>query len=398
VGLAKGGMESLGEGGSGIVGPMTGAGMRVDWLGGGDVAFAALLDAIGAARRTICFEIYILAEGLPGEPVRDALAAAAERGVEVRLLVDGLGSMLLPERFLEPLKAAGAHCRIFNPVSQGRLPVRDHRKLLAVDGKVAIVGGFNVAPEYLGDGVARGWCDVGVRLEGCVAEALARSFDTMWERSAGRPPRFARLRGRPPSRPETGDPAFSVLASDPGRGRGAFLAALRRDLEKARDVQIVAAYFLPGLRLRRDLMRVVRRGGRVRILVPGRTDVPMSRQAARFLYAGLLRAGVEILEYQPQILHAKLYIVDSAVHVGSSNLDTRSLHLNHEIMVRAERPDVSAMARDWMESACGHAKRIEPRTWGGSRGWIERLREFWSYILLARVDPYLSRWLSRKPR
>jgi len=377
---------------------MTGAGTRVEWLGDGDRAFASLFEAIAHARTSVCLETYILAAGTPGETVRDALAAAADRGVEVRLLFDGLGSLSLPEHFLDPLKNSGCQCRIFHPISQGHLLVRNHRKLLVVDDRVALVGGFNVAPEYLGDGIERGWCDLGMRMEGIVAVALRKSFDAIWKRAGDHPAHFARLRRRASARIETGDPDFSFCDSGPGRGRGAFLTALRQDLAQARDVQVVSAYFLPNLRLRRDLMRVVRRGGRVRILVPGRTDVPMSRRAGRFLYGRLLRAGVQILEYAPQVLHAKLYVVDGVSYVGSSNLDTRSLHLNHEIMVRVDRPDVTALARGWMDSACGRAIPIDARSWSHCRSRIERLREAWAHLLLARVDPYVTRWLASYPR
>jgi cardiolipin synthase A/B len=150
--------------------------------------------------------------------------------------------------------------------------------------------------------------------------------------------------------------------------------------------------------LRRLMARRARAGARVRLLVPGRTDVPMSRRAARFLYGGLLRAGVEILEYRPQVLHAKLYRLDDIVYVGSSNLDTRSLHLNHEIMVRIQRPEVAEQARAWMSEACGRADRVEARTWNRSRGRWERLREAWAHFVLARLDPYLTRRLAPDPR
>jgi len=110
--------------------------------------------------------------------------------------------------------------------------------------------------------------------------------------------------------------------------------ALRRDLAHARTVQIIAAYFLPPRRLRRLLMHVARKGGRVQLVLPGKSDVPLIRLAAHSLYQRLLRAGVEIYEYQPQILHTKLVIVDAIVYAGSSNLDTRSLNINYELLAR----------------------------------------------------------------
>jgi cardiolipin synthase A/B len=377
---------------------MTGMETGVEWLGDGDQAFRALFDTIASARRSLRLETYILSESAPGDAVREALGAAARRGVDVRLMVDGIGSIELPDRALEETVAAGVVCRVFNPVSKGRLLVRNHRKLVVADDRVALVGGFNVAPEYLGDGVTRGWCDVGIRLEGPAVPALASGFDHLWSLAETCPARFVRLRRRDRTSPQTGDPSMSVLESGPGRGRALFLGALHKDLETAWDIEFAVAYFLPGLRLRRLMARRARAGARVRLLVPGRTDVPMSRRAARFLYGGLLRAGVEILEYRPQVLHAKLYRLDDIVYVGSSNLDTRSLHLNHEIMVRIQRPEVAEQARAWMSEACGRADRVEARTWNRSRGRWERLREAWAHFVLARLDPYLTRRLAPDPR
>lgn len=369
------------------------------WLKTGDTALAELCRTIGAAKKTIRLEMYIYSEGTPGQPVLMALTAAAARGVSVKVLIDGLGSAELPDRFFDPLKAAGGDVRVFSPISLRRLrPVRNHRKLLVTDESTAILGGFNIAHEYLGDGVNSGWRDIGILLTGSIAAELAKSFDAMWERASSEPLRFARLRLRTHDLHHCEDSRFQVLPSGPGRGHNAFNVAFRRDLETARDVRIVVAYFLPGLRLRRLFRKVVRRGGHVRIVVPGRSDVAISRQAGRFLYGGLLRAGVEIHEYAPQVLHAKLYLVDNVVYVGSSNLDPRSLHINYELMVRISDPDTVVEARDWFQEVESHSTVIDSKTWKRSRTWLEKVRERWSHFLLARLDPYVTRWLAEDPR
>jgi len=371
------------------------------WLRTGDEAFSALLTAIGGARESVCLETYIFAAGQPGESVRAALVDAARRGVSVRVLVDGLGSSSLDEGFFDPLRAAGGELRVFNPLTLRRLPVRSHRKLLVVDRESAFTGGFNVAPEYLGDGIRSGWRDIGIRLTGPVVGTLADTFEPLWERAGLRPPRFVRLRRREspagPEEPAASD-GFRVLPSGPGRGRNAFLAEFLECLETASDVRIAVAYFLPGLALRAALRRVAARGGRVRLLVPGRSDVAISQRAGRFLYGRLLRSGVEIREYAPQVLHAKLYRVDDSVFVGSSNLDTRSLHINHELMVRIRHPQAAAETAEWFDAAEALATPVEPATWARSRSWWERIRERWSFLVLSRIDPYVTRWLAEDPR
>ena len=369
------------------------------WLKTGDEAFSALIAAIEGARNSVSLETYIFADGNPGEAVRDALIRASRRGVSVRVMIDGLGSSSLDEGFFDPVRAPGGEVRIFNPLTLRRLPVRNHRKLLVVDQTLAITGGFNVAPEYLGDGIRAGWRDIGIRLTGPVVETLADTFEAMWERAEQRQPRFVRLRRR---RPEDSLSARSdgirVLPSGPGRGRNAFLAEFLECLEEARDVRIAVAYFLPGLALRAALRRVAARGGRVRILVPGKSDVSISLRAGRFLYGRMLRSGVEIREYAPQVLHAKLYRVDDSVFVGSSNLDTRSLHINHELMVRIQHPEAAAETAAWFDGAESMAQPSDAATWKRSRSWWEKLRERWSFLVLSRIDPYVTRWLAEDPR
>ena len=139
------------------------------------------------------------------------------------------------------------------------------------------------------------------------------------------------------------------------------------------DVRIVSAYFLPTRRVRRDLMRVVRRGGRVQLLLAGKSDVPVSQLAARSLYYRLLKAGVEIYEYQPQILHAKLVLADGIIYVGSSNLDIRSLNLNYELMLRFEDKTTTSEAQEIFERALKHSGRIEFHQW-----W--KTQSFWQSV------------------
>src|SRR5712671_4003302 len=134
---------------------------RSNWLCCGQEIFPALLDALEAARHSVYLEIYIYSPGPLADKFRDALIRARQRGAEVKIMVDALGSMSLPGAYFDPLKAAGAEVRRFNPLRLNRLGIRDHRKLLVCDRQVAFIGGFNIATEYEGDGVNCGWCDFG---------------------------------------------------------------------------------------------------------------------------------------------------------------------------------------------------------------------------------------------
>jgi cardiolipin synthase len=363
----------------------------------GDVAFARMADAIAAAQHTVRLEMYIFKASAAGERFRDLLILAARRGVRVHALIDSFGSITLLDSFWTPLRQAGGEMRWFNPLTLRRFNIRNHRKLLACDDRVAIVGGFNVAPEYEGDGVTRGWADLGLQINGPLVTELAASFDDMFERADFQHKRFIRLRKRPHAR-STPAQTEELLLSGPGRGGSPIKHSLRRDLFEAHTVQIIVAYFLPPRRLRRALMLVARRGGRVQLILPGKTDVPLSQLAARSLYQGLLRNGIEIYEYQPQILHAKVFLVDDIVYAGSSNLDTRSLNINYELLVRLHQPQLAAEARAVFAEYLAHSQQVHRMLWRKSRTFWNKFKERWAYLLFTRLDPYVARWQLRGMR
>jgi cardiolipin synthase len=364
---------------------------QASWLPTVDEGYRHMLAAIEHARADVRLETYIFKADGPGERFRAALRAAAERGVQVRVLLDSLGSNELPSDYWDELRTAGGEARFFNPLTLHRIVFRDHRKLLVVDESHAVVGGFNIAPEYEGDGVERGWRDLGLALEGAAARCLAASFDVMWDHCEFRHPRGFRLRLSRLRRLLRERGSAEVIATGPGLGRNLFRISLMRSLRTAKEVCIAAAYFVPGFRLRRALMRVARRGGRVQLLLAGKSDVALAQAAGRTFYRALLRAGVEIAEYKPQILHAKLAIVDDTVFVGSSNLDARSLGINYEIMVRLADPALAAEGRALFAADWARARRITREEWRRTRRWIDRWTGTLAWFLLTKVDPWLAR-------
>lgn len=350
-----------------------------------------MLAAIDAATESVRLETYIFAVSPLGERFRDALMRAQIRGARVQVLVDGLGSYSLPAAFWDRLRNTGAEVRVFNPLSLNRLAIRNHRKLLVCDERVAFVGGFNIAPEYDGDGVTNGWCDVGLRMEGPFSQELARCFDEMFALADFRHRPFIRFQ-KPRSKGTVHARHEQLLLSGPGRGRNPILRAWRRDLAHARSVQIIAAYFLPTWRLRRQLAAAARHGGFVQLILAGKSDVKLSQLAGRSLYRRFLQAGVQINEYQPQVLHAKLIIIDDAVYVGSANFDLRSLHFNYELMVRFHNAEFAEQARRVFAARLVHCRPITLPAWQKSRTLWERFKQRWAYFLLVRIDPYITTW------
>lgn len=369
-----------------------------DWISTGREFFTRLLRSINEANDSVRLEIYILAPDAIGRAVAAALTLAALRGVGVRVLVDGLGSSTLPPGFWDDLIRAGGMVRWFNASEFRRLPIRDHRKLLVVDDRVASLGGFNIAEEYSGDGVEQGWADVGLSLTGAAVSALARDFDRMWSLTAAGT-RWRSLLGRRGTQDAVSiAPEVQLLPMGPGPFAGAFQRTLKEDWRSAREILLVVAYFLPGRAIRRWLRGAAARGARVRIVVPGRSDVAIARRAARHMYTRFLRSRIEILEYQPQILHAKLYLTERSVFVGSSNLDTRSLHINHELMLRITQSDV--VRRGWRlaDDIVARSRPVDLESWSRSRTLGDRLKDQFSWWVLSRLDPLATRWIARDPR
>ena len=373
------------------------------WHGTGQSLLEAKLAAMAAAQSSVVMETFIFRDSDIGQQFREALTAAARRGVRVRLLVDRFGSYQLPRDYFGGLVAAGGAMRWFNELRLSSFSFRDHRKLLIVDGRVAFVGGCNIAPEYSGDGITTGWRDGGVSVQGGVAGLLDAEFDRQWKRAVAQRWKFPtggfsqRVRGQCGTE-------VQALFIKPGLGRNPLRQALRQDLATAKDVCITSAYFLPSHRLRQQLAQAVARGARVRVLLAGKSDVPLMQMASRSLYRRLVNQGIEIREYQPQVLHAKSVVVDDIVFVGSSNLDPRSLRINFEIMLRIQDPALAATARGQFEADL--AQRAIPITREGlkhGRSWWQRLTQRFAYWLFARLDSELAAlklqvWHLRKDR
>ena len=375
---------------------------QAQWLPDGDSAYAAMSALIDGARESVCLESYLVRCAAPttgtgasasADPAAHLLAAllrACARGVRVRVLFDAFGSEGLPADFFAPLRSAGGEARVFSAARRLRLSCRDHRKLLVCDERVAIVGGINIAPEYAGDGITRGWRDLALQIEGPVVAALAASFAAMYALAPVSTAAISAFR-RLVRATSAGGGAVRLLTSGPGWPHGRLSHALRADLQRARDVHCMAAYFLPPAGIRRALRRVRQRGGAVTLLLGALSDVPVARYAAEHLYARILAGGARLFEYQPQVLHAKLLVMDDTVYVGSCNLDRRSLNINYELLLRLNWPALAEQARELFAGSLAHSRAVPATQWCARRHWWERWRSRFAYWLLTRVDPLLAR-------
>ena len=360
------------------------------WLRHGREAVDAMLEAIAQAQRSVRLETFIFHSGEVGDAFRDALIAAQKRGARVRVMCDALGSIKLLASYWDELVAAGGEFRWFNPLDLKRLIHRDHRKILVVDEEVAFIGGFNIGTEYCGDGVTCGWRDMGLRIKGPLARELADTFNDLFARADCRHRRFQRIRHTRSDAVVSG-PDWILLLTGPGRGHRALKQSLAHDFSRAKSIHIMSAYFLPNLRILRELKYAAKRGAQVKLILAGKTDVWLMRIATRGLYSSLLRAGVEIYEYAPQILHAKMVVVDGIVYAGSANLDARSLSINYEVLARISNHDLAEEARQIFTGDLKHCHRIDHKEFKKARKVWEKMIERWAFFILTRVDPYMAR-------
>ena len=336
---------------------------RLRLLRDGVEAFPAMLTAIEGAREEICLEMYWVGADTVGERFRNALVARANAGVRVRVIYDSLGSWGLPSYWWTPLLEAGGEVVEFGQVAPwrrhfrlGRVRFRDHRKMLVVDGEVAFTGGINLAWQWLSreDG-GQGWRDDAVEIRGPTAGQLRTLFYDTWWRCGGSMS-FEGVRARPNPASRVFVLANMVYGRPDRTIRRAYLLALRR---ARRTVDIASAYFLPGPVFLHALRMARRRGVRVRVLVPERSDVVLADLALYDIVRTLLRDGIEVYAYQGGILHAKTAIVDRRfVTIGSHNLDTLSWRFNLESNIVVDEPAFARLVTASFEGDLRRARRI----------------------------------------
>ncbi|HET9983072.1 MAG TPA: phospholipase D-like domain-containing protein [Longimicrobiales bacterium] len=338
------------------------------------VAYPAMLKLIAEARHSIGFENYIIRDDDVGREFARALAERARAGVKVRVLYDWFGSFKTAASHWKHLVEAGCEVRSFGaPVfpKPFRIFTRDHRKLLVVDGRSAIVGGFCVGGEWLDDGGLGCWRDTGVRVEGPVAQAIEAAFARMWRRAGGDMP----CPEGPVPEP-VGDVAIRVVDGPPAHARAYRLYQLLSALAE-RTLYVTGAYPLAPAPLRRALASAARAGVDVRLLVPSRSDLRLLNQAARAHYATLLKAGVRIYLWNGPMLHAKTLVVDGMIAlIGSSNLNPWSLMGCYELDLQLEDGGVAAALEKQFLRDVQRARELTLADWRhrpAAERWKERL-------------------------
>lgn len=373
--------------------PLEVAGNRLTVLSDGPERLAGLIALIDGARESLRILYYIWLNDETGRQVRDALVAAAERGVKVSMLLDGFGASAATPAFFKPLSDAGARFCRFVPRWGRRYLLRNHQKLALADGERAIVGGFNIGDEYFGTLESGAWRDLGIEVEGPSVASLVDYFDALYAWAESDDASVRDLR-RMLSQHSVRYESLHWLFGGPSRRLSPWARSVKRDMLRARAVEMVMAYFVPSLSMLRRIYSVVRRGGRVRLVTSGKSDLRTTMWAARFSYWRVLKRGVEVYEYQRTKLHSKLIIIDDAVHIGSANFDLRSLYLNLEMMLRVEDAEFAARMRAFVEHEIADSHRISVEEHRANMTLLNRLRWAFGFFVMATADYNLARRLN----
>ena len=346
----------------------------------------AMLEAIATARHYILLEMYLVESGATTAAVIDALVNAAERGVRIYIILDGFGARHLHRADRARLKNKAIELAFYHPVrlwAPRYLLVRDHRKLLLVDGRIGFTGSMGFS-----DGIAAGrqtlspWHDTVVQFEGSVVGDWQQLFAALWHN-------ITSIELNPGYRHVKANHSCSVrlVSSQPARLNPIYGHLRQRSRLASQRLWIATAYFLPSWRLRRAMRAAASRGVDVRLLLPGKiTDNMAVRHASQRFYANLLNAGVRIYEYQPTFQHAKVSLVDDWVSIGSSNFDRWSMARNLEANLEVNDPNFADNVTDMFERDFSASNEMSLENWM-KRSYLQRGRE--------RIWGTLEKWLDK---
>ena len=359
-------------------------GNRVEILLNGQQIFPAKLAAIRSAKTSINYAQYVVEEGDSAAAVIDALAERCRAGVQVNILLDAVGSLEMPYEYRRTLDDAGCHVATYRPLSPfgiDRFNYRNHRRVLVVDGRLGITGGSGTSGKWSGNGRTKDhWRDTDVLVEGPVVEQLQGAFAENWLEATG-----VAIGGKvyfPRPLEAKGSIQAQAVRSSPASGSAAMYTMLLLAMSSARSsIHITNPYFVPEEKMLDTIAEAAGRGVRVVILMPGVIDHNIVRQASRGELGKLLKAGVQIYEYQPALLHAKTMVVDGQwATVGSTNLDHRSFALNDELNLVVYDAGVARKLEQAFQEDLTYSRRLTYEAWKG-RGLLSRMLELLSLPL-----------------
>ncbi len=367
-------------------------GHRLDLAANGADRLAALLGIIESAQTSLQLFFYIFGDDAIAQRVSTALLEACQRGVAVSLLIDSYGSADRSDAQFAPIVAAGGEFARFNPEWGRRYLLRNHQKIVVADRSRALIGGSNVAASYFEDKPdGSSWHDLLLTIEGPAAARLAEYHDRLRDWMLVGRSRIRDLTRLLAGASENAG-ALRWLFNGPFRRMSPLTRSIKHDIDAARQLDMIQAYFAPNWGMMRRLGRVVaERGGKFRLITAARSDNRTTIAAARHCYRRLLARGGEIHEFVPQSLHIKLIVADDAVYIGSANFDMRSLFINTEIMLRIEDAAFADQLRTLVVAHLAHSEPITEDLHRSRATPFARLRWLFAYFLVSTLDFTVTR-------
>jgi cardiolipin synthase len=364
----------------------------VQLLWKGRESFQILFDAVSRAERFVCLQFYIIKDDDTGTTMSEVLRQKSREGTKVYILYDHFGSLGTPRNFWREMRRAGIEIRASHPfkwTAPFHYVHRDHRKLIVIDSKKAFTGGLNIANEYSGFHLrrrSRGWRDTGILVEGPIVNELFDTFKKSWAIWGGGKIIYHEANEKKSGKiPKNSVPALPIFVYS-GKGRKRMKSLLRYSIDHARtSILLTTAYFIPSRRLIERLEGAVRRGVKVRLLVPGESDIPAASYAGRSFFKRLLKAGIEIHTYLGEMLHAKTYLFDQCWSiVGSTNLDYQSLVYNDEGNIGILDASFGLKMAEIFEEDLKNSIKIEEETWR-KRPFLEKIKEHFFALFRKRL-------------
>jgi cardiolipin synthase len=361
----------------------------------GDEFFQETLLLIRSAKESLVFHTYILEADNTGTTVLEALCEAAKRGVKTEVMLDSIGSAALPAAWVARLQASGVAFRFFGKVFSSELinPGRRlHHKIMVADSKRMITGGINIAEKYHGKEGEPAWLDYAVVHEGQAAQVAAHWCHRLFGRKFQRITLFPALRHS----------EVRLLRNDAFRNKLQILRAYRKAIKSSvEEVIIVSPYFMPGIRMLRVMLRAARRGVKVKLLLAGKSDIPVFYTASAYLYPVMLNAGIEIYEWQASVMHAKVAVVDRKWStIGSFNMNNLSALMSIEANLAITHDAFCRELHTELYSLLQNSKKIQAQQWMQRLSMRMKIQNFMSYYLLKTTERILRLFpiFGRKPR
>ena len=368
------------------------AGHRLEVIVDGDQRLERILAILDGAIRSIDIIMYIFKHDAAGTRVLDAMTAASRRGVRVRAVIDSFGSSDISDAIFTPLREAGGSVTFFSRRWRSSYLIRNHQKMLLIDDRVAVTGGFNIAAPYLNSQTETCWFDLGIVVRGPSVARMVAWFKEIHDYTLHNDGKLLMLRRLIREWPvETGPVTW--LVGGPTQRLSPWAQAVRTDLVGARQLDMAMAYFSPGQGMLRRLGRVARHG-RARFIMASKSDNAATIGASRLLYGYLLRKGAQVWEYRPCKLHMKLIVIDDVVYIGTANFDMRSLFVNVEVMLRIADAGFAQRMRGFITAQRVDCDDITAAEHKARAGWLTRLRWTLAWFVVAAADYTVSRRLN----